>query len=186
MVKNMEKKLNKIFKIIMIPEILFILLGIYLYLCKELTAVTMSYIIAAFILVKGIAFVKANSFNNKKFKIFELIIPYGILNMAYALLLIINIFTLRVDLNITVGFYLITTSLIYIYGIIKLNKISKQSKILLSCILGLITAFGLILAFNILSDILFFNSACGIVLIFYGILNLMALNIIKKYMKKIK
>lgn len=184
MVKNMEKNFKKILKIIMIPEILFILLGVYLYLYEELTAVIMSYLITTFIIVKGIAFIKTHFYNNKKLKLFELNIPYGILNIAYAIILVINIFTLRVDLNVLVGFYIIATSLIYIYVLIKLKKISKQSKILLSCVSGLITVFGVILSFNILSDILFFSNICGITFIFYGILNIMALKIIKKNMKK--
>lgn len=140
----------------------------------------MSYVIAALIIGKGISFIKANSYRDKRNKKLELLVPYGILNILYAILIVVNIFTLKVDLNIVVGFYVIATALIFLYYIFNNNKVFKQIKVLLSVILALSIILGVILMANILTDILFFSSICGIVLIFYSMLNYMGLLLIKR------
>lgn len=180
MVKHMEKKLKKLIKIVMIPEIFFILVGLYLILNNKVSAIAMSYLIAILIVGKGIAFINSNKHSVKKYKIFDLVIPYGVINIIYALLLIINIYTIRVDLNITVGFYIIATSLIYLYVLFKISNITKQIKSLLIAVFVLLIGVGIMLMTNILSEILFFSSACGTMLIFYGTLNYMALSLVKK------
>lgn len=180
MVKHMEKKLKKLIKIVMIPEIFFILVGLYLILNNKVSAIAMSYLIAILIVGKGIAFINSNKHSVKKYKIFDLVIPYGVINIIYALLLIINIYTIRVDLNITVGFYIIATSLIYLYVLFKMSNITKQIKSLLIAVFVLLIGVGIMLMTNILSEILFFSSACGTMLIFYGTLNYMALSLVKK------
>lgn len=176
----MEKKIKKLIKIVMIPEIIFILIGLYLILNNKVSAITISYLIAIVIVAKGLGLIKSNKYSIKKYKIFDLVIPYGIINIIYAILLIINIYTLRVDLNITIGFYIISTSLVYLYVLFKTSKITKQIKSLLIADFILLIGVGVLLMTNILSDILFFSSACGTMIIFYGTLNYMGLSLIKK------
>lgn len=185
MLNSIKKYYNKFFTTSIITSIVFIALGMFLFLKPETTISTISYIIGIVILLLG-AFSVVKHFSDKEQNSFDFSLVYGILSIIVGIVIIVNPTALAKIITFVLGFWIVINSIIKIQYSLDLKKYNNNAWIP-TLVIGLLTLiWGLILVFNPFGGALDITKLIGLFIIIYSILDIVECVILNKNIKDIK
>lgn len=182
--KKIEQEFNKIILIEMTFSLIFSLFGLFLVLKNETSNKIVGLIIGVFFLTH--ACISIFSFINKsKISLFKYNLIYGILYIILGIFIMIDPFSLKEILNISLGIWILLNGVIKYWYFIKIKELDKKigSLLLISSISLIILSIVLLL--NLLQNIVI-TTTVGVFIILSNILNLNDLVLLKKKKNKIK
>lgn len=184
MLKTIKKNYNKFFTTSIITSIVFLALGIFLFLKPETTISTISYIIGIIILLLG-AFSISKYYTNKNKSNIDFSLIYGILSIIVGIIIILNPTAIATIITFVLGFWIVINSIIKIQYSLDLKNHDNKAW-LITLIIGLLTLiWGLVLVFNPFGGALDITKLIGLFIIIYSILDIVECFILNKNIKDI-
>lgn len=180
--KKIEEKFNKIMLLEMGFSILYLLLGVIIFLKSEIANSVAGILIGIFFLISGC--IQIYTFLDKsKIRLFRCNIYIGILEFILGIFIMLNPLTLIDILNISLGLWILIEGLnrgIYFYQLKKVGE--ETNKIFLTSAL-LLVFMGIIIILNPFRSIVI-TKMIGIFIILYNVVNLNNLVLLKRRCKK--
>lgn len=179
----MKDTIKKIFNMSIFSSILFIVIGLLLFIKPGETLRLISYIIGGLILAFGIyGIIK---FTKEEKKGFSIDLSYGILSLIAGLIVILNPEALASIIPIIIGIWIVINSSLKIqYSFFMKNESNKRWKATL--ILSIVTLVcGILLLFNPFKAAAYAIQAVGGIIILYSLIDLIESFMVKSKVKKI-
>ena len=180
MVEKLEKKIKKTFNISLATSIIFVIVGLFLFIKPNTTISIISYTVGGVLLFVGLINVYKYFTSESKYNMFSFDLAYGVLLVIAGLFLIIDTSIFAKIINIIVGIWIIVNSITkFQYGFVL--KKAQNSDWLYTILVSLLTfAWGIILLLNPLEGALKITQIIGIFIIVYAMLDIMDNFIIRK------
>ncbi len=177
----MKKSLQNLFVSSIISSVIFLVIGLLLFIRPESTISLISYIFGGLLVIIGTNSL-INYYRGKDYvSTFEIV--YGVLSIIGGLILIINPKAIASLIPLILGFWIVISSLIKLKYIDR-EKSSKSTIVLIITILMLI--LGIVLIFNPFEGAVFITKMIGLFLIIYSILDIVQSIMIKNDVKKVQ
>ena len=181
----MKKTFNKIIFSSLISSVLFIALGVCLFVWPGIANIASGYILGSLIVISaGISIVKY--FSNKdviSFFRFELV--FGILSLLLGIFIMFNPLALTSFLTVVLGLWMVISGTIKLQYALEIRKYKEDFWPLTLAIALLILLTGILLVFNPFNGTLILTEIIGLFVIVYGVLDIVEIVIIKRNSKKI-
>jgi len=177
----MVKKINNAITSILIINILLIFIGLIMCIFPNITIKTLGILIGIIMILNGCfcLYININYFINSLFK--------GIISLALGIMLLLKPDEMYLILPITIGIWIILSSINNISVAIFMKKYIDDSNYILTFILALVTTLiGVIVICNPFEYATYFIIILGICIIISAILNIIDILIFKKHTKNIK
>lgn len=179
----MKERLKKMFWISIGSSILFILLGIFLFMKPETTIASISYILAVILFLVGI-FAIVDFFRSKDEKKFvQMDLVYGAVSILAGLLLLLHPVALATFIPIILGIWIVISSASKIQYSMLLKASNRKAWLVTLIISLLMMLFGAIIVFNPFAGALVLTQLIGIFMMTYAIVELVQVIVIRKNMK---
>lgn len=176
----MEKKINKMCNTSLIISLIFVVIGLFLFIKPDATISLISYTIGGVILTSGIfsayKYFTAESLGNTIN--FDLV--FGVLLIIAGLFLIIKPTALASLFPIILGIWIIINSVTKFQYALVLKKVKNEDWVGAALISGLMFIWGVVLLFNPFKSALAITQIIGIFIIVYAVLDIINNFIIKK------
>lgn len=167
-------------------SILFILLGVFLYLRPDLANKTIGYILGALILIAGASGILNHISNKNGLKIFKFDLIFAVLSFILGLFIIINPFSVMNFLTIGLGIWFLISGVLRLSYSFDLKK-HKENYWLLTFVISIIKIiFGIMLIFNPFASGILLTEILGLFIIAFGLLNVVETFLYKRNIKSIK
>lgn len=177
----MKKSLQNLFVSSIISSVIFLVIGLLLFIRPESTISLISYIFGGLLVIIGTNSL-INYYRGKDYvSTFEIV--YGVLSIIGGLILIINPKAIASLIPLILGFWIVISSLIKLKYIDR-EKSSKSTIVLIITILMLI--LGIVLIFNPFEGAVFITKMIGLFLIIYSILDIVQSVMIRNDVKKVQ
>lgn len=165
-------KSSKSFVLSIIASIIFVVLGLFLFIRPDATITTISYIIGVALLVLGILSIVRYFKSCFGISPFDFNLVYGVLVIIAGLYLIFNPLLLEVIFPIILGIWIIINAVTkFQYALILLKNKKNDFKYILLISL-LVFILGIILLINPLKTVLLVTQIIGIFIIIYAVLDI--------------
>lgn len=174
------KKIKKNYSLSLAFSIIFVILGLFLFIKPDITITTISYIASFILLVLGITSIFRYFKYDFEISAFDFDLVYGVLIIIAGIYLIINPLILLKIFNIVLGIWIIINSVVkFQYALVlrKIKSIDFKYVLILSIISFIL---GIILLINPLKTILLITQVVGIFIILYGMLDIINNFILKR------
>ena len=180
----MEKRLKRMFNLSIIFSILLAILGVVMIIHPNVTLITMSKILAVYVIIRGIFKVILHFKEIDDYMPFDQLMP-GIVCIVVGLILFTHLNYIETLVGILVGIWIVTESLNDINIGWKLRK--TEAPWLITLILGIVSLIaGIILLVNPAESAEAVMVWSGIILLINSITSCIDKFIFKKYVKDIK
>lgn len=173
-------KTKKNFTVSLIISILFVLIGLFLFIKPDTTIATISYILGGFLLLLGIISVIKYFRSDYGINPFDFDLVYGVLVIMGGMVLIINPTLLASIFPAILGVWIIINAVTKFQYFLLLKKmgIEDWKYTLLIAILTFI--WGIILLINPLEAVLAVTQVIGVFIIIYAVLDIIDNFVLKK------
>ena len=179
---NIEKKFNKILLAEMGFSIIYLILGVIIFLNSEIASNVTGILVGIFFFIAGCLQIYTY-IDKSKIKFFRYNLWTGILEILVSLLIMINPFTFINILNISLGIWLVIEALCKLIVFYQLRKVNEESNRIFLMSTLLLLFMGIILIINPFRTILI-TKTIGIFIILYNVVNLNNLVLLKRRSKK--
>lgn len=181
----MIKIFDRVIKTSILSSLVFLLLGILLFVKPETTLTSISYIIGIMLIILGfISLIKYLTSEFKQSLTVELI--YGIVSMIVGVLLILNPTTIASIIPFILGIWIVINSAIKIQYSVTLKNYDSNNWVYTLTVAILMFICGLVLILNPFEGAVIITKTIGIFIIIYSILDLSECFLFKKNIKIIK
>ncbi len=183
--ENLNKRINKKCNTSLFTSIIFVIVGLFLFIKPDTTISVISYIIGGTLISAGL-YSSYKYFSAKDIlSTFNFDLIYGVLMLIAGMFLIIKPLALSSFFPIILGIWIIINSITkFEYAL--LLKRTKNSDWTYTCLLSLLTfIWGIVLLFNPLKTVLLVTQIIGIFIIVYAVLDIIDNFIIRKNIKSI-
>lgn len=171
---------KKNFSLSLITSIIFVVLGLFLFIRPDATITTISYIIGGILLILGVLSVIRYFKSDYGINVLDFDLVYGVLVIIAGLYLIFNPTMLATIFPAILGIWIIINSVTkfqYALMLKKLDKVDWKYTLLISF---LTFAWGIILLINPLESVLVITQVIGIFIIIYAVLDIIDNFILKR------
>lgn len=174
------KKVKKNFTLSLVSSIIFVILGLFLFIKPDATITTVSYIIGAFLLIVGIISIFKYFKFDYEISAFDFDLVYGVLVIIAGFYFIFKPTLLSSLFSTILGIWIIVNSVTKFQYALVLKKLQKEDfKYIL--ILSLLTfAWGILLLINPLKTVLKATQIIGVFIIIYSVLDIMDNFVLKR------
>lgn len=175
-----ERKIKKTFNTSLIVSIIFVIIGLFLFIKPDLTISAISYCIGGTLLFVGLINIYKYFSSLDGLSMFNFNLSYGVLLVIAGLFLIIDTSIFAKVINIILGIWIIIASITkFQYGLVLKNAKNKDWKytILVSILMFL---WGLLLLKNPFETALTITQVIGVFIIIYAVLDIIDNFIIRK------
>lgn len=174
--KRITKRCNTTF----IISIIFVIVGLFLFIKPNTTISVISYAIGGFLLVSGIFSIYKYFSQDGLMNTFNFELVYGVLLSIAGLFLIFNPNLLATLFPIILGIWIIINSVTKFQYALVLKRVNNNDWPY-TCLISFLTfAWGLVLLFNPLESVLAVTQIIGIFIIVYAVLDIIDNFIIRK------
>lgn len=176
----MENKIKRTFNVSLITSIIFVIVGLFLFIKPDTTISLISYVFGGVLLLMGLINVYKYFSSNNKLNMFSFDLAYGVLLVIAGLFLIIDTSIFAKVINIILGIWIIVNSITkFQYGIV-LKKV-KNSDWGYTIFVSLLSFFwGILLLVNPFESALTITQIIGIFIIVYAVLDIIDNFVIRK------
>lgn len=176
----MENKIKRTFNVSLITSIIFVIVGLFLFIKPDTTISLISYVFGGVLLLMGLINVYKYFSSNNKLNMFSFDLAYGVLLIIAGLFLIIDTSIFAKVINIILGIWIIVNSITkFQYGIV-LKKV-KNSDWGYTIFVSLLSFFwGILLLVNPFESALTITQIIGIFIIVYAVLDIIDNFVIRK------
>ena len=181
----MEKKIKKTFNTNLILSIIFVVIGLFLFIKPDTTISIISYILGGILLISGIYSCYKYFTSLDILNIFNFELVYGVLLIIAGLFLIFNTNALTSIFPIILGIWIIVNSIIKFQYALVLKKIKNEDWIYTTSISILTFLWGVVLLYNPFKSALLITQTIGVFIIVYAVLDIIDNIIIRKNIKDI-
>ena len=182
----MEKKINKMCNTSLIVSILFIIIGLFVFIRPDTTLSIISYIMGGILLATGLYSCYKYFSTNKIDNIFNFELVYGVLLSIAGLFLIFKPTALAELFPVILGIWIIINSVTKFQYSLLLKKINNQDWAYTGLISLLTFIWGVVLLFNPLKTVLLATQIIGTFIIVYAFLDIIDNFIIRKNINNIE
>lgn len=181
----MEKKIKKTFNLMLAMSLVFVVIGLFLFIKPDTTISIISYVIAGALLISGI-FSIYKFFNEQKLgNIFNFDLVYGVLLIIAGIFMITKPNALATIFPIILGIWIIINSVTKFQYALVLKKVKNEDWLYTTLISILIFIWGVILLYNPFESALAITQIIGVFIIVYAVLDIIDNFIIRKNIKDI-
>lgn len=181
----MEKKIKKMSNTSLAISIIFVIVGLFLFIKPDLTVSIISYIIGGSLLISGIfsgyKYFSADGIEN----IFNFDLIYGVLLSIAGMFLLFNPNLLATFFPIILGIWIIVNSITKFQYALLLKKIKNDDWGYTVLISILTFVWGIVLLYNPFETVLLITQTIGVFIIVYAVLDIIDNFIIRKNIKDI-
>ena len=176
----MENKIKRTFNVSLIKSIIFVIVGLFLFIKPDTTISLISYTFWAVLLLMGLINGYKYFSSDNKLNMFSFDLAYGVLLVIAGLFLIIDTSIFAKVINIILGIWIIVNSITkFQYGIV-LKKV-KNSDWGYTIFVSLLSFFwGVLLLVNPFESALTITQIIGIFIIVYAVLDIIDNFVIRK------
>lgn len=176
----MENKIKRTFNVSLITSIIFVIVGLFLFIKPDTTISLISYVFGGVLLLMGLINVYKYFSSNNKLNMFSFDLAYGVLLVIAGLFLIIDTSIFAKVINIILGIWIIVNSITkFQYGIV-LKKV-KNSDWGYTIFVSLLSfLWGVLLLVNPFESALTITQIIGIFIIVYAVLDIIDNFVIRK------
>lgn len=176
----MENKIKRTFNVSLITSIIFVIVGLFLFIKPDTTISLISYTFGGVLLLMGLINVYKYFSSNNKLNMFSFDLAYGVLLVIAGLFLIIDTSIFAKVINIILGIWIIVNSITkFQYGIV-LKKV-KNSDWGYTIFVSLLSfLWGVLLLVNPFESALTITQIIGIFIIVYAVLDIIDNFVIRK------
>lgn len=171
---------KKNFSLSLISSIIFVVLGLFLFIRPDATITTISYIIGGVLLVLGIISIIRYFRSDYGINALDFDLVYGVLVIIAGLYLIFNPTMLATIFPIILGIWIIVNSVTKFQYSLVLKRLEKNDWKYTLLISFLTFAWGIILLINPLESVLVITQVIGVFIIIYAVLDIIDNFILKR------
>ena len=176
----MEGKIKRSFNTSLAISILFVIIGLFLFIKPDATISIISYIVGGFLLLVGLVNIYKYFTSENKLNVFSFNLAYGVLLIIGGIFLIIDTTIFAKVFNVILGIWIIINSVTkFQYGIILKRADSKDwtYTFLVSILMFL---WGITLLINPFKSALTITQIIGVFIIIYAVLDIIDNFIIRR------
>lgn len=181
----MEKKINKMCNTSLVISMIFIVVGLFLFVKPDTTISIISYIIGGALLLSGVFSVHKYFTAESIGDIFNFDLVYGVLLIIAGIFLVVKPNALATLFPIILGIWIIINSVTKFQYALVLKKVKNEDWAYTALISGLTLIWGVVLLYNPFATALAITQIIGIFIIVYAVLDIIDNFIIKKNLKSI-
>lgn len=183
--ENIEKKIKKTFNLSLVSSIIFVIVGLFLFIKPGTTISIISYVTGGVLLLMGLISVYKYFTSYSVINLFGFQLAYGVLLIIAGLFLVIDTSIFAKVINVILGIWIIVNSITkFQYGFVL--KRSKNSDWLYTILVSLLSfIWGIVLLINPFSSALTITQIIGIFIIVYAVLDIIDNFIIRRNIKDI-
>ena len=184
-IENIEKKIKKTFNLSLVSSIIFVIVGLFLFI-KPGTAISIiSYVTGGVLLLMGLISVYKYFTSYSAINLFGFELAYGVLLIISGLFLVIDTSIFAKVINVILGIWIIVNSITkFQYGFVL--KRAKNCDWLYTILVSLLSfIWGIVLLINPFSSALTITQIIGIFIIVYAVLDIIDNFIIRRNIKDI-
>lgn len=171
---------RKNFSLSLITSLIFVVLGLFLFIRPDATITTISYIIGALLLILGIISIVRYFRSDYGINALDFDLVYGVLVIIAGLYLIFNPTMLASIFPVILGIWIIINSVTKFQYALVLKRLNKNDWKYTLLISFLTFAWGIILLINPLESVLLITQVIGIFIIIYAVLDIIDSFILKR------
>ena len=171
---------KKNFILSLIISIIFIIIGLFLFIRPDVTIKTISYIVGIALLIWGIISIIRYFKSDYGINPFDFDLVYGVLVIIAGLYLVINTSALASVFPVILGIWIIINSVTKFQFSLVLKKLNKEDWKYTLLISFLTFIWGIVLLINPLKAALKVTQIIGIFIIIYAVLDIMDSFVLKK------
>ena len=177
---DLEKKMKKTFNASLFASLIFVIIGLFLFIKPDATISIISYIIGGVLLFVGLTNIYRYFSSYNSLNMFSFNLAYGVLLAIAGLFLIIDTSIFAKVINIILGIWIIINSITkFQYGIV-LKKVKNKDWLYTMLVSLLIFLWGITLLINPFESFLTITQIIGIFIIIYAVLDIIENFIIRK------
>ena len=181
----MKKLFNKMMNLSMIASIIFICLGVFLYVMPYISATIIGVILGSLILLMGVYSIYKHKKNTSKLLVFQFELILGVISLLLGILIILNPLLVSIIITVCLGIWLLILGTFKINYALSLKKF-KEDFWPLTLTMGIIyLVLGAILIFNPLSASMIISEIVGLFVIVYGLISLVETHLYKQNASKV-
>lgn len=178
--ENIEKRIKKTFNASLVTSIIFVVVGLFLFIKPDTTISIISYITGSVLLFMGLVNIYKYFSTDNKINMFSFDLAYGVLLSIAGLALIIDTSIFAKVINIILGIWIIVNSITkFQYGLV-LKKANNKDWTYTVFVSLLSFAWGVLLLINPFKTALTITQMIGIFIIVYAVLDIIDNFIIRK------
>lgn len=178
--KGLDKKVKRKFNLSLVISIIFVIVGLFLFIKPDTTVSIISYVIGGTLISAGVFSAYKYFSSNDILSIFNFDLVYGVLMLIAGVFLIIKPFALSSFFPVILGIWIIINSVMKFQYALVLRKINNNDWAY-TCLISFLTfLWGVVLLFNPLKTALAITQIIGIFIIVYAILDIIDNFIIRK------
>ena len=166
------KKSKKNFNFSLIVSIIFVILGLFLFIKPDATISTISYIFGIFLLILGIISIFKYFKYEYEINTLDFNLVYGVLVIIFGIYLIINPALLGSIFPTILGVWIIVNAVTKFQYALLLKKLNKNDFKYILIISLIVFILGIVLLINPLKTILVVTQIIGIFIIIYAVLDI--------------
>lgn len=179
----MKKSFDRVFKMSIISWIIFIILGLFLFMKAELTLRVISYIIGGVVLVSGIIpIIKTLSTGDKNYSSFGFV--SGVFMIVAGLIILLNSGLIASIIPILIGIMMIINGISKLTFALTLKSNNIGSWISTLILAIIITMCGIVFIVNPFGGAVLITKIIGVVIIVYSVVDMIDFLIINKNIKE--
>lgn len=176
----MQSKIKRNFNTSLFLSILFVIIGLFLFIKPDTTISIISYIIGGFLVLVGIINVYKYFSSEKIYNVFSFNLTYGVLLLVGGAFIIFDTSIFANIFNIVLGIWIIVNSVTkFQYGLV-LKKVNNADWIYTLLVSLLTFLWGITLLINPFKSALTITQIIGVFIIVYAVLDIIDNFIIRK------
>lgn len=183
--ENIEKKIKKTFNLSLASSIIFVIVGLFLFIKPGATISIISYVTGGVLLLMGLISVYKYFTSYSAINLFGFELAYGVLLIIAVLFLVIDTSIFAKVINVILGIWIIVNSITkFQYGFVL--KRAKNSDWIYTILVSLLSfIWGIVLLINPFESALTITQIIGIFIIVYAVLDIIDNFIIRRNIKDI-
>ena len=182
---NIERKIKKTFNLSLLTSIVFVIIGLFLFIKPDTTLSVISYVIGSILIISGISSGYRYFSEKGVLSIFSFDLVYGVLLLISGIFLVVRPDLLSVLFPIILGIWIIINSIIKFQYALVLKKIKNEDFIYTTLISFLTLIWGIVLLYNPFKTALLVTQTIGVFIIVYAVLDIIDNFIIRKNVNEI-
>lgn len=177
---NIERKIKKTFNLSLLTSIVFVIVGLFLFIKPDTTLSVISYVIGTILIISGITSGYRYFSEKGVLSIFSFDLVYGVLLLISGIFLVVRPDLLSVLFPIILGIWIIINSVIKFQYALVLKRIKNEDFLYTALISFLTLIWGIVLLYNPFKTALLVTQTIGIFIIVYAVLDIIDNFIIRK------
>lgn len=186
----MKRAFHKVIISSIVSSLLFLLLGVFLFVKPGLANEVVGYVLGTLIMIAGVNSLVKFFVNQSALRFFDFELVLGILSILLGAMIVFNPLALTSILTVGLGLWMIVSSTIKVQYALELKRYKEESWLLTLIIAILTMVLGLVVIFNPFSGQMLLTKVLGMFVIFYAILDIVECLLLRKdakdFIKKMK